>query len=435
MKSFLLGISMLIHCLTLNAQDYEPIPFHDNQKEIANYLNAKSKSLKSDFNSYPVKNGKIIKSFLNNRKELISELTEENFLIIDQELNGYLNEVLHEIAKDNGINASDLKAYISRETSPNAYSLGEGTFVFHISLLSRLENEEQLKFIIGHELSHFTLDHLGREMAAKMSYSKSDEYKTKIKNIKKSKFNRYSRSVDEFKNFQYGSQNERRKRELEADSLGFKYIKSKLDNPYNAILALQVLDSVSPAEIVKVSLENYKKHFSTESKPFDEDWTRGYDFSKYNYQSGKVNVFGVHVDSLSSHPERIERQERLKAAMPDPTPNNTEVEDRYTYLKQKFRYEEIYAHYALEEYGRGIYLILQLQELENLGEKENIFYSKMLSKFYAELAESRKKFEFKKYVDDINYKHFTEEYRLFLTILDNLKSSEMEALSEKFKIN
>src|SRR5699024_7442607 len=77
----------------------------------------------------------------------------------------------------------DLRVLLSRDTSPNAYSLGEGTFVFNISLLSRLENEEQLYFIMAHELSHYVLNHLGTEVSNRMSFSKSKKYKKKKRKL------------------------------------------------------------------------------------------------------------------------------------------------------------------------------------------------------------------------------------------------------------
>src|SRR5690606_3035325 len=147
------------------------------------------------------------------------------------------------------------------------------------------------------------------------------------------------------------------------------------------------------------------------------------------YQRGKVDVFGIHKDSLLSHPEMKERVSNLKKSMLNNVKSKREGIDRFQKLKEKIRYEDVYAHYCMEEYGRGIYLIIQLQNSRDVDKNEGQFYTKMLSLFYEKLREARLSFTFKKYVDDVNVVSYSEEYNLFLTILDNLRASELQELT------
>ena len=434
MRIFALLTILLFVLSPLQAQLYIPVDtLNSNSKVVFRYFDSRTKELENEFKSYPVTDKKIIKSFVQSRKEMFVELTQGNNLFYDAELEGYINGLLHQIALKNRIDSNSLKMFLSRDTNPNAYSLGDGNFVFNISLLNRLDNEDEIKFIIAHELAHFTLDHLKIQMISRMKLSVSKEYVSKEKEIRRSKYNKYSKSLEQYRDLLYDNSATNRKRELEADSLAFVYIENIISDPYAIISALQKLDSLSPAEIYKIDLDILKQHFSTSSMPFQEEWTAGYDFSKYNYQRGKVDIFGIHKDSLMSHPEREERILKLTNLVSNLNTPTSKETDNFQNLREKIAFEDVYAHYCLEEYGRGIYLILQLQNSRNLTSKENLFYSYMLSLFYEKLAEARKSYTFKRYVDDVDFIRFSQEYTLFLTILDNLRSSELQELSTKFK--
>lgn len=421
---------------SLYSQLYIPVDTLTNKNiESLNYFNLKTKDLENEFKSFPVNDKRVIKRFRDDRKEMFKELTKDNYLFYDEEIGSYVNGLLQNIAQENGINAQQLRLFMSRDTSPNAFSLGDGSFVITLSLLHRLDNEEELIFILAHELSHYYLDHLKKQIRARMLLTNSSEYKNKQRELNRSKYNKFSKSLEDYRELQYGNNSTRRLGELEADSLGLILFKKVAKNPQNAINALKKLDTLSPAEILKIDLDILKNHFSTTSLPFNEVWTSGYDFSKYNYQKGKIDIFGTHKDSLKSHPQLEERVLSIKKIIPQNHIGVSLEEDNFIKLKEKISFEDIYAHYCLEEYGRGIYLILQLQNLENVTENQQLFYSYMLSLFYEKLANARKSFMYKRYVDDINYLHFSNEYMLFLTILDNLRSSELQELSNKYSLN
>jgi Zn-dependent protease with chaperone function len=436
MKFLYATLFFLFLITPLYSQLYKPVDtLNSKRSEVLNYLNSKTKELEREFRSFPVNDRRVIRRFARDRNDMFEELTKDNYLFFDEELEGYINGLLQKLAKENGIDGEHLRIFLSRDTSPNAYSLGDGNFVFTLSLLNRLENEDELNFIIAHELSHYHLDHLKKQIKERMLLVRSTEYRAKQRELKKSRYNRFSNTLEQYIELQYGNRSTRRLRELQADSLGLILFKKVAKNPYNAISALRKTDTLSPAEMLKIDLDVLKNHFSTPSLPFDERWTAGYDFSKYNYQTGKVNIFGIHKDSLSTHPELEERILNLKKIMPEPQLKQDGKIDDFMKLKEKIRFEDVYAHYCMEEYGRGIYLILQLQNFEDVTENQQLFYSYMLSLFYQKLADARRTFKFKRFVDDIDYVNFSEEYILFLTILDNLRSSELQEFSKKYTVN
>lgn len=435
MRILILLLLLIFLSPSSHAQFYTPIDtLNPNSGEVLRYLNSRTKELEKEFKTYPVTDKKIIKSFVQSRKHMFEELIKDNNLIYDIELEKYINGIIHKLANENEIDSKPLRIFLSRDTDPNAYSLGDGNFVFNLSLLNRLENEEELYFILAHELAHYRLDHLKNQMTAKMQLSMSKEYISKQKQIRKSKYNKFSKSLEEYRVLLYDNSATSRKRELAADSLAFIFVQKIIKNPYNTISALEKLDSIFPSEIYKIDVDILKSHFSSTNMPFQEAWTEGYDFSKYNYQRGRTDIFGIHKDSLMSHPERVERILNLKKLISVEDIIISKEVDSFQKLKQKIAFEDVYAHYCLEEYGRGIYLVLQLQNSKEITSEEDQFYSFMLSLFYRKLAKSRTSFTFKKYVDDVNFINFSQEYILFLTILDNLRSSELQELATKYNV-
>ena len=428
MKSpLLLFFSFIV--LSVHAQVYVPVDtIHSQNEELIKYFQIGTKKLEKEFKSFSVTDRKLIRSFVDSRNKMFDELTKNHYFFLDPELEDYLNGLLFEIAKKNSIDTQSLRIFLSRDTAPNAFSLGDGNFVFNISLLNRLENEDELRFIIAHELAHYQLDHLPKRIENQMRLSTSKDYVSKQRKIKRSRYNRFSKSLEYYRGLIYENRTEDRKRELEADSMGYALIKNITSSPYHAISALDKQDTLSPSELFKIDMEMLKDHFSTTAMPFKEEWLDGYDFSKYNYQRGKMDVFGFHKDSLLTHPEMEARILNLKK-LADYVISEKKESDKFQELKEKIRFEDVYAHYCMEEYGRGIYLIIQLQNSREVGENEVLFYRKMLSLFYEKLGAARLSFTYKKYVDDVNVTFYSEEYNLFLTILDNLRASDLHELA------
>lgn len=416
------------------AQTYVPSDtVHNQYKILSTYFEARTKNLVEDFKTHPSYNRKLVKNFRKSREKTIETFLEGSFLYFDVEVENYLNQLLQNIITSNAIEAESLRIFVSRETQPNAMSLGDGNFIFNLSLLNRLETEDEVNFVISHELSHFLLKHFEKSMEARMELLASDEYQQKKKKAKKGRYNKFSKQVKAFRSFQYGDKESSRQRELEADSLGFILFSKVAHSPADALSALSKLDTLSPSEVLQLDLATIKNHFTAPNLAFDEDWTVGVDFSKYNYQTGKVDLFGTHKDSLKSHPEIQKRLHQLDKNFPEANTHQVFNSEEWNHIREKIRLEDVYAHLCSDEYGRGIYFIIQLQNADDVTAQQNAFYNQMLSVFYERLHSARKSFTFGKYVDEVDVVNYSKEYNLFLTIIDKLRSSELLALSEKYK--
>ena len=87
-------------------------------------------------------------------------------LVKDPALNAYVRSV---ICKAAGDYCDTMRVYVVEDPDFNAYAMPNGAVVVFTGLLLRIENEAQLTFVLGHEVTHFlhrhTLDGLRREIA------------------------------------------------------------------------------------------------------------------------------------------------------------------------------------------------------------------------------------------------------------------------------
>lgn len=82
-------------------------------------------------------------------------------IVTDPALNAYVQSVVCKLAGDY---CGSVRVYIADVPEFNAFAMPNGAVVVYTGLLLRTENEAQLAFVLGHELTHFlhrhTLEHL-----------------------------------------------------------------------------------------------------------------------------------------------------------------------------------------------------------------------------------------------------------------------------------
>lgn len=71
----------------------------------------------------------------------------------------YLREVINKITTDFNNPDIDLRLYIFRDTSPNAFVLPNGAIFVTTGLIALLENEAQMASVLSHEFQHFKNRH------------------------------------------------------------------------------------------------------------------------------------------------------------------------------------------------------------------------------------------------------------------------------------
>ena len=116
-----------------------------------------NKQLKNDYKG-PLR--RELLNFYEYSQSSVLQIITNKKILFDKRYQNYIDSLYTEIEASNPLLQNvDIKVLISKNTSPNALSIGDGTLILNIGLFSFLENEYQLQSVITHELGHQLLEH------------------------------------------------------------------------------------------------------------------------------------------------------------------------------------------------------------------------------------------------------------------------------------
>jgi predicted Zn-dependent protease len=313
---------------------------------------------------------------------------------------------------------------ISRTFNPNAYSTGEGTIVINNYLLSCLDSEDQLLFVLCHEIAHQMLKHSIYSTLQEIRRDNSNELKKQTSDIKKQKYNRRTQAEDLLKDIAYKNSSESRKDEMQADSLGFVYF-SRLERDNQQVI--KVLEHLRDAdnEPDSLTVADYQRLFSDKRLNFNEKWFDIGDYSMYNYK--KTNKYNT--DSLRTHPHIAERITVLPVVSKpvETKPTKPTVSDEFTCWHESAMTQNVYNEYIAEHYGNSLYEALKLYN-----RRPTPFLKEMIGKNFKKLYEAQKAYRLNRYVSQVNVNDNTTSYNVFCAFINNLKLNELELFSNYF---
>ncbi len=222
----------------------------------------------------------------------ISEFLKSGNVLFNDPVSNYLNEIYNNIKLSNSfLNDEDLRFYTCKSTIINAYATHAGIIFINIGLVAKIKTEDELAYIMCHEISHYIEDHSINQ------YTYNDEIDSN-----KGSYRRTSWEKKMFSKANYSQQHE-----LIADSLGL-IMYSNTNYCIN-----------SPVE----ALGNLKTYNSPFSKVLDIQKSF---FESSNISFPDINI--VPLDSIevekydddnnSTHPDIDERMEEIADQLSQP---------------------------------------------------------------------------------------------------------------------
>lgn len=410
-------------------QTYKPIDTADylKRKEFLKSFTANNENLiTKSKNTYSGKRGsELSKIYKDLEKDFEKQVKNKDF-VFNSVFEGKVKSLIARLKKNNPLIPQDLTILIAKDNTPNAYCFADGVFVINMGLFNWLDNDDQLGAVISHELGHKISEHSLKTFLQMIDQDQLD--KITLQDIKATKENRNERAFNVMKNRIYRKGAERRKDEMQADSLGYVIFKNsdfKKAEFVNTLKRLQDFDTISPREL---KVETYKKYFNLPKQGFKDKWLKKEDFSLYNYNNFKEKL---NKDSLASHPEVVLRIEKLRKIFPE-LKNDTAAEkasESYTALEKIARMETLPNLFHSEDYGVGIYTCLQfLQDNE-----EEKYYKDWLGKCFVKIYEGRKNYNLNRYLDRVDPKNQSESYQQFLNFMWNLSLDEIKNIAEYYQ--
>lgn len=367
---------------------------------------------------------KLIKELYSEMQQEFLEKIKQKEFICNNDLGNYLKGLMDEVLTKNNINAQDYKILLSKDSEINAYNTGDGTIVINYGLFLTVENEDELVFIISHEIGHQFLNHVKNGIEAYVKLSRSESIIAKTKEIQRQKYGKATKATNLIKNLIYENYEKRRRKEIEADSIGIVFYGKTLRNPKAAVNILAKLD-LSDIERDSLTVADYKfifekNGFTVKQKYFNEEKSL---FSKYD------KLKGIDVDSLKSHPDcaaRIQLIEKKLEAKFSETYSNPKV---FSEIKRNSIYQNLYNLYSSQQYGISLYESLKLYKKQS----DDPVLQKIIHLNLLKIYESRINYTINRYVPAHDNLYNTASLNRFVSYLNNIKISDFETIINNFK--
>ncbi len=315
---------------------------------------------------------------------------------------------------------------LSFAKDPNAYAIGNGIVVINLPLLANLENEHELAFIICHELAHNLLRHVHDNVRNHAELSISQELKKKTREIEKQKYNKAATASKLYRKTIYSNRKRRRQVEFQADSLGFVLYKNAFIGRESAVIrSFATLDNIDKHKDSLVD-KDYQKLFSSAKQPFKREWITGDEISRYKYDK---SLKFWQIDSLKTHPDCLDRADRLKTLFAVGTADESE-DTQYHLIAKQAQYDHILGLFVIQEFGDSLYNALLLAK----DDPENIYLKKMIYANLVKIQDARNSYTLNKYLAMMSPK-FSHSYNTFLSFLRQLRKNELSEIINHYSIS
>lgn len=399
---------------------YNPAPIQDTiPTNIHHSIKSKLALDKTKIKDVEGREVAYIKDLYDQRAALVVQQFNDDYFIVDTEMSPYLQEVLNSIYASNPSLPRETSVYAFRSEAVNAMSYGEGTIAFTLGLLSRMESEAQIAFVLCHELAHYHAKHSDIKLTeiTRLNYSK--DIKKKVKSISKNEYGKFTKYNQLISSLSLSITKHSREKEFEADSLALQFY---LNTSYDLEAPIRTLEILDHADI-SLHRENLdiKKYFDFHAYPFKDHWL-SYTPSNTWHASPHGN------DTLRTHPscsKRIEAIKRqLKTHVATAKKYSDSKIDKVKYLRMRSDFEIVASNYHFEQFGRGLFNSLMLAERY----PNNVYVHSMISQCLYQLYWNQKNHTLGK-VLTLPDPRLEENYDRFLTFVHNLRLMELASLS------
>ena len=231
----------------------------------------------------------------------LSEALRSGEVYFNDEVSTYLSTIVDTLLRDEPELRAKINVYATRIGIPNANCWRDGTIFFNLPLLTYLESEAQVAFILAHEIAHYRKQHV------------LNQYR-KVQEVKGGAFRRQQDAEAILEVLRFS-----RAQESEADLLGFDLI---LRSPYDpaqglgALRTMQDIDEPSVGEILDLpELFDLPDFSPLDSCACDSAQIKGKVLEQVNY---KLSIYGeFESGEVDPDPDEEEYDEEELATHPD----------------------------------------------------------------------------------------------------------------------
>lgn len=367
------------------------------------------------------------KDFESEKKDIANYIFSEvrNYAFLDTVIESYVRNVFNKVKKQFSV-GDKCNIVVVRSPMVNAMSIGDGTIFIYTGLFSVLENEDQLAYIIAHELSHIELKHTTSALMAYLDKKETNELRKEIKRTLKEKYEinkkLYSLLLKSTLSYTFNS----RKDELQTDSLAFIKFRNTEYNAHQAPKALLVFDK--DLKVEGRSLIELENHFNCQGHQYNFKKEPVVVRSIFNVED-EDNIFSS-TDTLLTHPDPGKRAKIIEDLLnsnkvPD---NETKINDRFLYVKEAAKIQDMQAYFRNEYYDLTLFNALLM--LEKYPESSYLKSIIVLSLY--QMKKYMKKHEFSQVVLKLSKKN-PDNFNHLLDMLFSLRLQDFTQFANCFK--
>ena len=318
-------------------------------------------------------NKKQIKNIYKQRYEGFTKTLHDSIFVFSKTQDSYLNYILDHIYDSNAdINSEDFTFFLNRSVIPNAACFGDKTFIVNLGLISLLENEDQYAFILCHEIAHYQLNHVNKNIIGRINTLNSKDVLARAKEIKRQKYGRNKEGLSFLKNLTFDFTKHSRKAEIEADSLGLLLFRKTKYSEVESKRSLQLLGNLE--DIIFQDSIQLKHLLDFENYPFKDYWLKK-EKSLFEINE-RIDDYEWDKDSLKTHPDinlRISKLEKFFLEQKNVEKLNFES------IKIMTNYQIINS--LIDFHKLDLALYFTLKEIQNNQNPEAFYYTKVAQIF------------------------------------------------------
>lgn len=374
---------------------------------IAQFSHAQNKGLAYDFDPYH----ETLKSVendddLDDDKAFVfhasyqyfkKDLLNKNMVVTTPSLVNYFTDILKTIEP---VDWQKYNLVLINSTVPNAMALPDGTVFLNLGLALNMKNDDELAFILSHELAHVFNKH------GKKAYTDQLNMDNTVKGQKEGKA---------FLQLKYS-----RTAETEADMYG---VRKMINSKYNARSAAQALENL--ADSLFCEFDNYSafKILGMDSVDFKNISKNNSDYTlnKNEIEKDYHDVFYTHpaIDSrVLAVNEFLKLSEYANSGLPKPN------ETAFNAIKKECLKQLISACFDRSEYGLSLYLTLKGLSLE----PNNSFYQSAFLKNMYWCIVYKQKGKLSQVLNEPYYIN-TIHYKAFVKYLENIDVAKLKTIN------
>lgn len=418
---FAFVLNNLIAICQSNRQ-FQPIPVVDTiPTELYRQFKVKNEADKNAV-SAKGKTGNYLKSLYDQRFTYQVSMFNQDLILMNDDITDFLIRIQDKIYRANPELAPETTIYPIRSATPNALSMGNGMLCFMLGLLSRLETEDQVAFVLCHELAHHHRKHTELKMTQLANGNYDKDLKKKIDAIMASPYNRYSKLKSLFSSLDISFSKHSRFAEYEADSIGLVFYLRTGYNPYAPLRVMQILDQADSA--VHIDNIDFKGIFSFPDFPFKDSWL---EYSKSEVWHAPLRA--IDSDTASTHPDCKKRFDVLEAILHAENISDEEISKGISTaaIRQQASFEIIHSFYHFKQYGKALFNALTL----SVQYPGNAYLHAMIGRCLYRLHQAQKNHILSKSLEFPDPR-FPENYDRFLTFMHRLRLAELSGLAYNY---